>query len=165
MELFINSAKVWYWIYLSKYFIKNLLNLIKSNIIATFVDIKNLTIMKIGEKVKKVREAKGLSQKQVALSINMDQSQYSKVEKGKTDPTCSTLEKISKALGMELSELFRSNDIFKDINSYDKSLMEKINLLEQLDEPEKKSIFNIIDGLISKKKLKDSLSSALNMAG
>ena len=43
--------------------------------------------MGLGEQIRKVREAKELSQKQVALSINMDQSQYSKIEKRKTDPS------------------------------------------------------------------------------
>jgi transcriptional regulator with XRE-family HTH domain len=118
--------------------------------------------MSIGENIKMVREAKKLSQKQVALSIDMDPSQYSKIEKGKTDPSVSTVEKISAALGVSLSELFQSDEIFKDINSIDKTIMEKIKLIEQLDDQEKNSLFNIIDGLFAKKRLKDSLSSALS---
>ena len=39
--------------------------------------------------------------------------------------------------------------------------MEKIKVIEQLDEQERNSIYNIIDGLFAKKKLKDTLSSAL----
>jgi transcriptional regulator with XRE-family HTH domain len=101
--------------------------------------------MSIGENIKMVREAKKLSQKQVALSIDMDPSQYSKIEKGKTDPSVSTVEKISAALGVSLSELFQSDEIFKDINSIDKTIMEKIKLIEQLDDQEKNSLFNIID--------------------
>ena len=120
--------------------------------------------MNIGEKIRKVREAKSLTQKEVALSINMDQSQYSKIEKGKTDPSCTTIEKIAKALNVEVYELFIADEIFKDVNSVDKTLMEKIQLIEQLDEKEKNSIFNIIDGLFSKKKLKDTLTNALIIA-
>ena len=120
--------------------------------------------MNIGEKIRRVREARKLSQKEVALAIGMDQSQYSKIEKGKTDPSTSTLDKITKAIGVELSELFASDDSFKDINSYDKSLMEKLRLLEQLDEDEKQSIYKIIDGLIAKKKLKETLTTALKLS-
>jgi len=69
--------------------------------------------------------------------------------------------KVAKALGIQLSELFAQDDAFRDVNSYDKSVMEKIALIDQLDEDEKKSIFKIIDGLISKKKMKDSLTKAL----
>ena len=117
--------------------------------------------MNIGEQIKTVREAKGLSQKQVALSINMDPSQYSKIEKGKTDPSISTLEKVADALNVSLPELFQSQEIFKDINSADKTIMEKLQLIEQLDDQEKTSLFNIIDSLFAKKRLRDSLTSAL----
>ena len=44
-------------------------------------------------------------------------------------------------------------------NTYDKTLMEKIRLMDTLDETEKKSLFNIIDSLVAKKKLKDNLVS------
>ena len=37
--------------------------------------------------------------------------------------------------------------------------MEKIRLMDTLDETEKKSLFNIIDSLVAKKKLKDNLVS------
>lgn len=116
--------------------------------------------MEIGERIKKLREARGLSQKEVAALIKMDQSQYSKLEKDKTDPSVSTLAKVAKALGTQLSELF-ADDLFKDVNSLDKTLVEKVQLIEQLDDNEKKSIFSIIDGLSSKKKMKDSLAKAL----
>jgi transcriptional regulator with XRE-family HTH domain len=128
-----------------------------------FVDIIN-NAMNIGEKIKKVREAKGFSQKQVAVMLDMDQSQYSKIENDKTDPTTSTLEKIAKTLGVDVPVLFASDDIFKNVNSADKTLMEKIRLIEQLDDKEKVSIYNIIDSLFAKKKMKDTLSSAINMA-
>ena len=127
------------------------------------MDIIN-NLMNIGEKIKKVREAKGFSQKQVAVMLDMDQSQYSKIENGKTDPTTSTLEKIAKTLGVDVPVLFASDDVFKDVNSADKTLMEKIRLIEQLDDKERVSIYNIVDSLFAKKKMKDTLSSAINMA-
>ncbi len=119
--------------------------------------------MIIGTKIRKVREAKKLSQKEVALMLEMDQSQYSKIEKGKTDPTTTTLEKIARVLGVELADLFASDEIFRDVNSVDKSLMEKIRLIEQLDDKERNSIFTLIDSLITKKRLKDTLSDALQL--
>jgi transcriptional regulator with XRE-family HTH domain len=119
--------------------------------------------MNIGEKIKTVREAKNLSQKEISNMVQMDQSQYSKIENGKTDPTTNTLEKIAKALGIELSELFISDTIFKNINSADKTIMEKIRLIEMLDEKEQTSIYNIVDGLVASKRLRDNLSNALGL--
>ena len=56
-----------------------------------FVDIIN-NAMNIGEKIKKVREAKGFSQKQVAVMLDMDQSQYSKIENSKTGLWAQTIQ-------------------------------------------------------------------------
>ena len=117
--------------------------------------------MKIGDKIKKAREAKGWSQKEVALSLKMDQSQYSKIENNKSDPHLSTIEKITEALGISIEELFTAEKVFKDVDSFDKSLVEKIQLIEQLEDIEKKSVFSIIDGLVTKQRLKQTLSNAL----
>ena len=54
--------------------------------------------------------------------------------------------------------------MFKDVSAYDKTIVEKVQLVDMLDEQEKKGIFSIIDGLVAKQKLKQSLSSALNLA-
>jgi transcriptional regulator with XRE-family HTH domain len=117
--------------------------------------------MNISDKIKKVREAKGLSQKEVALMLKMDASQYSRIENGKNDPTTSTMQKIAKTLGVSVADLFNSDEVFSDINSADKTIMEKIKIIEQLDEAERKSVYTIIDGLFSNKKLRNTLSSAL----
>jgi transcriptional regulator with XRE-family HTH domain len=117
--------------------------------------------MNLGSTLKKVREAKGLSQKELAGLLDMPQPQYSRIEGGKTDPAFSAVSKMAKAMGISLSELFNADDIFSDANTYDKTLMEKIRLIDTLDDTEKKSLFNIIDSLIAKKKLKDNLSSLI----
>jgi len=121
--------------------------------------------MRICDKIKKAREAKGLSQKEVATALKMDQSQYSKIESGKTDPHFSTIEKIAKALGMELYELFRANEVFKDVNSLDKSIIERAMLIDSLDKKEKIAFFTVLDTMVAKKQLTDILNSALSKTG
>ena len=83
------------------------------------------------------------------------------MESGKVEPTLSSLEKIAEALEIKLVDLF-NEETPVDINSYDKSIIEKLRLLDELEEVERKSIFNIIDMAITKKRLKDTLSNALN---
>ena len=51
------------------------------------------------------------------------------------------------------------DEIFKDVNTYDKTLMEKLKLIDELEGTKKKSLYNIIDSLIAKKRLKDNLQS------
>jgi transcriptional regulator with XRE-family HTH domain len=115
--------------------------------------------MDLGDTLKKVREAKGLSQKELAGLLDMPQPQYSRIESGKTDPSFTTLERIAKSLAITLADLFKADDIFKDANTYDKTLMEKLKLIDELDNTEKKSLYNIIDSLIAKKRLKDNLQN------
>lgn len=103
--------------------------------------------MNIADKIKPVGEAKGLSLKAVALNINMAASQYSKIENGKNDPSSSTLDKIAQALGVSLSGLIASEDIFRNVNSVDKKLAGKIRLIEALQPTCRTSIFSQIDSL------------------
>ena len=127
--------------------------------VATYIKIMNL-----GTNIRKIRDAKGLSSKEVALSCKMDPAQYSRIENNKTDPALSSLVKIAKALGISIAELFSADEVFKDVNSIDKTLMEKISLIEQLDKKEKAAFFTMLDALVAKKKLKDNLSNALQLA-
>lgn len=120
-------------------------------------------MVNIADRIKKYRIAKGLSQKEIALGIGIDQAQYSRIESGKVEPTLSSLDKIADALGIKLADLLNDNNSL-DINSYDKTILDKIKLVDELDEQEKKSIFNIIDIAISRKRLKQNLKEALNEA-
>lgn len=121
--------------------------------------------MDLGDCIKKIREAKGLSQKEVAAACKMDTGNYSRIEGGKTDPSFSSVQKIAKALGVQLTDLFKADEVLKDINSFDKSLMEKLALVEQLDKKEKQAFYSVLDAFIGKKKLKDALGSALQSVG
>jgi len=40
------------------------------------------------------------------MAAKLDTAQYSRIENGKTDPSVGTLERIAKALGVSLAELF-----------------------------------------------------------
>jgi Helix-turn-helix. len=87
---------------------------------------------------------------------------YTRIENSKIDPSVSTLEKIANALGVSLSELFSSTEEPKEVNSLDKTIMEKVSLMESLTEEERKTIYTMLDAFIGKKKLKDALSNVLH---
>jgi transcriptional regulator with XRE-family HTH domain len=53
------------------------------------------------------RRALGLSQEAVADAAMMDQSQYSRIERGRVDPSIRTLTRVARALGTTPSELLR----------------------------------------------------------
>jgi transcriptional regulator with XRE-family HTH domain len=117
--------------------------------------------MDLGEQIKRTRTAKGLSQKEVIAASGLDKAQYSRIENGKTDPSFSTLAKIAKAIGVSLSQLFAASDELKEVNSLDKTVMEKVALIESLNEEEKTTIYSMLDAFVGKRKLKDALSNVL----
>jgi len=69
--------------------------------------IENNTLKKIGKRIQELRELQNLSQQDFAAKINYDKSNMSRLEAGKTNMTVTTLEKVSKALNVELIELFK----------------------------------------------------------
>lgn len=117
--------------------------------------------MDVSKNIKRIREVKKLSQKEVISAIGMGAAQYSRIENGKTDPSVGTMAKIAKALGVSMAELFTDRDILKDINSIDTTLMERVALIDSLNKEEQRTIFSIMDAFLSKKKLKTTLKTVL----
>jgi transcriptional regulator with XRE-family HTH domain len=62
-------------------------------------------LKKIGARIKKIRELKGISQQDLAASCNFEKANMSRIEAGRTNFTISTLSKISKALNTTIADL------------------------------------------------------------
>lgn len=63
---------------------------------------------------------------------------------------------------VKLIDLFQADQVFKDVNSFDKSLAEKLAIIEQLDKKGKIASYAGHDAFIGKKKLKDVLSNVIS---
>ncbi len=63
------------------------------------------TLEHFGAKLKELRLKKGLTLEQLAFEADIELSQVHRVEKGKVNPTLTTLIAIAKGLGVKLSEL------------------------------------------------------------
>jgi transcriptional regulator with XRE-family HTH domain len=60
----------------------------------------------VGEEVKRLRQAKGWTQEQLAVYAGSSQPTVNLLEAGKRNPSASTLEKLARALEVEVVELF-----------------------------------------------------------
>jgi transcriptional regulator with XRE-family HTH domain len=65
---------------------------------------------KIGTRIKKIRELKGISQKDLAYESDLDRSYIASIEVGKRNVSIINLEKIASALNISLSKLFEQLD-------------------------------------------------------
>lgn len=110
----------------------------------------------IGSIIKTLREEKGMTQVQVAELINMHRSNYSKVESGERDLSLESVNKLAQFFGLTIDQLVNfESGMPKEITVADKSLLEKVKLIDELEEDEKSMIFKMIDSFLTKKKFKD----------
>ncbi len=112
--------------------------------------------MQIGLNIKKIREKKGLLQKEVANIAGLHPANYNKTEKGERELSIEAVDKIAKYFGMTIDQLVNfDGEMPKEITIEDKNTNEKIKLMEQLEEQDKLAIYRIIDGMLTKNKFKD----------
>ena len=61
---------------------------------------------KFGERMRKLRQAKGLSQEELAFKSGVHRTYLGGIERGERNPSLKNIAAIAKALGVTLSELF-----------------------------------------------------------
>ena len=62
---------------------------------------------KLGENLKRIRTKKGISQGDIARTLDVHKGYISNIENGKTNPTLATIAKLAKAIGVSVGELMK----------------------------------------------------------
>lgn len=110
----------------------------------------------IGKIIKQIREEKELTQQQLAELINMHRSNYSKVESGERDLSIEAINKIAKYFGMTIDQLVNfDGTVPEEVTVEDKTVMEQVKLIQELEPEEKTMVFKMIETFLTKKKFKD----------
>ncbi len=63
-------------------------------------------LIKLGKRIIELRKEKNIRQIDLAYNIDIDDGSLRRIERGKTNPTAKTLEKIAKGLNVEIKDLF-----------------------------------------------------------
>jgi len=66
---------------------------------------KEIVLIRIGMKIKEIREDKNISQQDLAAACNFEKSNMSRIEAGRTNLTIGTLLKICDVLNIKLNEV------------------------------------------------------------
>ena len=66
----------------------------------------------LGKAVRFLRETKKLSQRELAGSSGIDATEIFRLEKGKSNPTHETLQRLASGLGVPCSQIFTLEEIF-----------------------------------------------------
>ncbi len=113
--------------------------------------------MNLGSTIKKIREQKGLLQKQVAVTLGIGHTNYNKMENDNREPSVTELQQLARLFDMSVDDIlnYEGEAIPKDVTMENKAGFEQVSLINQLDEDDKQTVFKIIDTMLTKKKFKD----------
>ena len=81
-------------------------------------------IMKLGEKIKQLRKAKGISQEELATMLKINRNFLSRIETGKSDPNAGILKSIAQIFNVDLNSLL-------DINNSEEQGIDKIKYITE----------------------------------
>lgn len=98
-----------------------------------------------GKRLKEIRVNKHLTQEKLAEMVGKDSKHISALECGHYFPTYDTLEKLSKALDVELHEMF----LFSHFCNNDFLASESIRMIKQADEKQLKQIYYFLSALMA----------------
>lgn len=98
----------------------------------------------LGARIKELRKGRRLSQDQLSEKINIDPKHLSRIEVGKSYPSLDTLEKIAKALSVEIKDFFEFMH-----HKQSKALTENISeLIKEANEEKLQLILKVIRAII-----------------
>ena len=106
-----------------------------------------------GKKLRERREAKGLSQKELAKLLSTSYSVIGKYERDEMLPSIEAAKKIAKLIDTTVGYLLSETDeenILKD-----PEMLKRLNEIEKMDNEDRGSILKVLDGFIKSVKLKN----------
>ena len=104
------------------------------------MDIKQM----IGARIAEIRGKKRMTQEQLAGKMGIGPKYLSSIERGKENPTLNTLINLSKALGVDLADIFA----FIQVENPAKRKALVLSLLNEADEDQMKLIFKVLSCII-----------------
>lgn len=110
--------------------------------------------MGIAANLKRLRKKRGWSQTQLAEQIGSHLSHINRIETGKYNPSLDVIQKLANVFDVTIDYFVSDTDEdFMEVRIVDKSLMERVKLIDSLDEEDKTALIRVIDSMLTKKKI------------
>lgn len=111
--------------------------------------------MHIGEKIKKIREKRGLTQTELARRCGVPHATIWNIENGKRNPGFKVLPKIAEVLNVSIDELLKEEEDFEELMK-DPELKIMFEKVGKLTPEARKSIIDFINFVYEQEKKKHS---------
>ena len=110
--------------------------------------------MSLADNLKRLRKKRGWSQTQLAEQIGSHLSHINRIETGKYNPSLDVVQKLASTFDVTIDYLVSDTDEdFKEVRIEDKNLMERVKLIDSLEEDDKTALIRVIDSMLTKKKI------------
>jgi transcriptional regulator with XRE-family HTH domain len=113
------------------------------------IEVKDVSKIakKVGERIRLLRQQRGISQEQLAFKAGITPSYLGQIERGEKSPTIDSLDKVATALNVTLEELFSFEYAHPD--NVDQQIMKKIAFqLHGRTKMEQEAVYNFIKQLL-----------------
>ena len=110
--------------------------------------------MKMNEKIKKLRKDRGWSQAELAEKLGVHLTHISRLETGRYAPSLELMKKLAELFEVTTDYLlYESVDNQGPINLQDKTILERMKLIEALEEQDRKIILGVVDAFLTKQQM------------
>lgn len=112
--------------------------------------------MSLHNNIKRLREERGLLQKQVATDVGLGISHYNKIENGQREASIELIDKLAQYYNLTIDQIVHmGKKIPKEVIIEDKTANEQLRLIAELDDKDKEMVYSMIDKMLTNKKFKD----------
>ncbi|SRR5579883_2249674 len=103
--------------------------------------------MNLGESIRQIRQAKGLSQGEMQKRTGILRSYLSRVENGHTVPSFATLQRLASAMDVTLADFFPQDHPLSTGGNPADYLQELRNYLPQLSPDQRRELLEMVKGM------------------
>ncbi len=116
-------------------------------------------VMTIGERIRKYRRLKDLTQAELAEQVGINKQNISRYESGKAEPRKSTLKKLADALEIGASELLGMTDSSNTGALKDPRLLSLLGEVEQLPDKDKEALIRLMNIVVREHRIQSAIAS------
>lgn len=108
-----------------------------------------ISLKEIGQRMKLLRQDRGLTQIELASQLEISQSNLSAIERGSRGLTVNQLVRIAKALRATTDEILFDTKAVEPAVRPSKKLMQRLRRVHELSQGDQRILLQLLDGLLS----------------
>ncbi|HNC44171.1 MAG TPA: helix-turn-helix transcriptional regulator [Acidobacteriota bacterium] len=116
--------------------------------------------MSLSEKIKKLRKGMKLSQERLAELAGINANHLSRLERGLFQPSADVLKRLAQVLNISADYLLSERDEVQtpEVKIENKTLAERLELIERLDPTDQQVIIRVIDSMLTQQRMRELLA-------